>query len=81
MRRLKAKFMKQKSKVTNKVTEGLVRLAEIYKTLHVKRMNPSALLLASPEVKFKLAEPREKSRMWPSVKYAKRIAWWWNCCC
>lgn len=42
--------------VDDKVTQGLLGLAEIAKKLRERRMAAGALVLASPEVKFKIAE-------------------------
>lgn len=54
------KLMKKGSEVSDKITEGLLGLAEVAKTLRAKRMNAGALVLASPEVKFKISEARDE---------------------
>lgn len=46
--------------VENKVTNGLLGLAEVAKRLRKKRMAAGALTLASPEVKFKISEARDE---------------------
>lgn len=54
------KLMQKGKEVEDKVTEGLMGLAEIAKTLRAKRMAAGALVLASPEVKFKISEARDE---------------------
>lgn len=54
------KEMKEGGEVTDKVTEGLLGLANIAKVLRSKRMAAGALVLASPEVKFKISEARDE---------------------
>lgn len=44
----------------DKVTVGLLGLAEVAKILREKRMAAGALVLASPEVKFKISEARDE---------------------
>lgn len=46
--------------VDDKVTEGLLGLAEIARKLRERRMAAGALILASPEVKFKISEERDQ---------------------
>lgn len=46
--------------VADKVTEGLLGLAETARTLRARRMAAGALILASPEVKFKISEARDE---------------------
>lgn len=46
--------------IDDEVTEGLIGLAEVAKTLREKRMRAGALILASPEVKFKISEARDE---------------------
>lgn len=46
--------------VDDKVTEGLLGLASIARKLRGRRMAAGALILASPEVKFKISEARDE---------------------
>lgn len=46
--------------VNDKVTEGLLGLAGMAQILREKRMAAGALVLASPEVKFKISEARDE---------------------
>lgn len=46
--------------VDDKVTVGLLGLAEVAKVLRARRMSAGALILASPEVKFKISEARDE---------------------
>lgn len=46
--------------VDDKVTTGLLGLAEVAKVLRARRMSAGALILASPEVKFKISEARDE---------------------
>lgn len=46
--------------VNDKVTEGLLGLANVALKLRDKRMTAGALVLASPEVKFKISEARDE---------------------
>lgn len=46
--------------VDDKVTEGLLGLASIARKLRERRMAAGALILASPEVKFKISEARDE---------------------
>lgn len=46
--------------VDDKVTEGLLGLADIARKLRERRMAAGALILASPEVKFKISEARDQ---------------------
>lgn len=46
--------------VDDRVTVGLLGLAEVAKTLRGRRMTAGALILASPEVKFKISEARDE---------------------
>lgn len=54
------KKMKGGGKVEDKVTQGLIGLAGIALKLREKRMCAGALVLASPEVKFKISEARDE---------------------
>ena len=47
--------------VNDKVTEGLLGLANIARKLRERRMADGALILASPEVKFKISEERDQT--------------------
>ena len=47
--------------VNDKVTEGLLGLANIARKLRERRMAAGALILASPEVKFKISEERDQA--------------------
>lgn len=56
-----ARKMQSKGKsVVDKVTIGLLGLAEIAKKMREKRMAAGALILASPEVKFKISEAKDE---------------------
>lgn len=46
--------------VVDKVTVGLMGLAELAKKLRSRRMAAGAVILASPEVKFKISEARDE---------------------
>lgn len=52
--------MKKGGSVDDKVTTGLMGLAEVAKVLRARRMSAGALILASPEVKFKISEARDE---------------------
>lgn len=54
------KTLQKGDRVDCKVTEGLMGLAETAKKLRARRMAAGALVLASPEVKFKISEARDE---------------------
>ena len=54
------KGMSKGKAVDDKVTEGLLGLADIARKLRERRMAAGALVLASPEVKFKISEERDQ---------------------
>lgn len=53
------KKLKRGESIDDKVTMGLLGLAQAAKTLRERRMSAGALVLASPEVKFKISEARD----------------------
>lgn len=53
-------LLKEGGSVSDKITTGLLGLADMAKVLRSRRMSAGALTLASPEVKFKISEARDE---------------------